>query len=428
VLKPEFDDAGHAGVSTASIFADFDNALGAAPDMPKDAATVVSADYRVPFLAHATLEPMVCTARVQGDRAEVWAGVQDPLNARSTAAKALALDAEQVHFTNLMLGGGFGRRLPFTFDYVDMGVRIAKAMSPTPVKLIWSRENDIQHDYYRPAGMARFAGALDASGTPRAVASTYAGGGDRESVFMPYAIADKRAEGRDAKHPVRLGAWRSVLNSQHGFFKESFIDEMAHAARKDPFLFRRDLLGGQPRFRAVLERVAALADWGAPLPKGEGRGMALTESFGTIVAEVAHVAVSFEGRLRVRHVFAVVDCGDVVNPDSATAQVEGGVIFGLSAAMLGEITIAAGRVVERNFRDHRMIRLADAPGISAEFIRSDAPVGGLGEPCVPPVAAAVTNAIFAATGIRVRDLPIKNHNLSSRAPAAPPTSADLRDR
>ena len=415
VLKPVFDDAGHGQVSSASIFSAFDKALGAAPDMPATAARVVAADYRVPFLAHATMEPMACTARVDGDRAEVWAGVQDPLNARSAAAKALAIDVEHVHLTNLLLGGGFGRRLPFTYDYVDMGVRIAKAMSPAPVKLVWSRENDIQHDYYRPAGMARFAGALDASGTPLSVRSRYAGGGDRESVFMPYTIADQRADGRDAPHPIRLGAWRSVLNSQHGFFKESFVDELAHAAGKDAYLFRRDLLREQPRFRAVLERVAAMAGWGTALPEGEGRGIALTECFGSIVAEVAHVAVSPDGRLRVKNVFAAVDCGDVVNTDSAAAQAEGGIIFGLSAAMVGEITIAEGRVVQRNFRDHQMIRLSDAPRISVEFIRTMARPGGLGEPCVPPIAPAVTNAIFAATGIRVRDLPIKNQNLSRRA-------------
>jgi isoquinoline 1-oxidoreductase beta subunit len=414
-LKPTYDDAGHGGVSSASIFAAFDTALGAGPQMPGDAAKVITADYRVPFLAHATMEPMACTARVEGDRAEVWAGVQDPLNAREAAARALGIDADRVRFTNLPLGGGFGRRLPFTYDYVDLAVRIAKGMSPVPVKLVWSRENDIQHDYYRPAAMARFAGALDGSGKPSAVASHYAGGGNSESVSMPYAIAGKRADSRDAPHPIRPGQWRSVLNSQHGFFKESFIDELAHAAGKDPYAFRRDLLSDQPRFRAVLERVAALADWGSPLPAGEGRGIALTECFGSIVGEVAHVAVSPDGTLRVRHVFAVVDCGDVVNPDSAAAQVEGSIIFGLSAALVGEITIAGGRVVQSNFGDYQMIRLADAPGISVEFIRSDARPGGLGEPCVPPVAPAVANAIFAATRIRVRDLPFRNHDLSRRA-------------
>ena len=411
-LKPVFEDAGHGSVSSASIFAAFDKALGAAPETSANAAKVITADYRVPFLAHATMEPMACTARVDGDRAEVWAGTQDPLNARSIAAKALKMDVEKVHLTNLLLGGGFGRRLPYTFDYVDMAVRIAKAISPTPVKLVWSRENDIQHDYYRPAGMARFSGALDANGAPLAIRSRYAGGGDGESVFMPYAIADKHAEAKDAPHPVRLGAWRSVLNSQHGFFKESFVDELAHAAGKDPYLFRRDLLGSEPRFRAVLERVAAMADWGSKLPEGEGRGIALTESFGSIAGEVAHVAVAPDGTLRVKHVYAVVDCGDVVNPDSAMAQVEGGIIFGLSAALLGEITIAEGRVVQRNFRDHQMIRLADAPRITAEFIKTDRHPGGLGEPCVPPVAPAVANAIFAAIGVRVRDLPIKNQPLT----------------
>ena len=215
-------------------------------------------------------------------------------------------------------------------------------MSPAPVKMVWSRENDIQHDYYRPAAMARFAGALDASGAPMAVRSRYAGGGDGESTFLAYAIADTSAKSGDAAHPVRTGPWRSVLNSQHGFFKESFVDELAHAAKKDPYRFRRDLLTDRSRFRAALDKAAAMADWGSALPEREGRGIAICESFGTIVAEVAHVAVSPDGKLRVKSVFAAVDCGDVVNPDSAAAQAEGGIIFGLSAALVGEITITAG--------------------------------------------------------------------------------------
>jgi isoquinoline 1-oxidoreductase beta subunit len=413
-LKPVYDTAGHDDVSSASIFAAFDKSLGAAPELPAGAATVVKADYRVPFLAHATMEPMCCTARVDGDRAEVWTGVQDPLTGRGIAAKALGLSPDNVKLTNLLLGGGFGRRLPGNLDYIDMSARIAKAMSPAPVKMIWSREDDIQHDYHRPAAMARFAGALDATGTPVSVRSRYAGGGDGESTFMPYAISDKNAKSGDAPHPIRTGPWRSVLNSQHGFFKESFVDELAHAAKKDPYMFRADLLEAQPRFRAALDKAAAMAGWGSDLPEREGRGIALTECFGSIVAEVAHVAVSADGKLRVRAVYAAVDCGDVVNTDSAAAQAEGGIIFGLSAAMVGEITVARGRVVQRNFRDYQMIRLADAPKIAVEFIQSDARPGGLGEPCVPPVAAAVANAIFAATGIRVRELPFKNQDLSTR--------------
>ena len=406
-LKPEFSDAGHGGVSTASIFAAFDQALGPAPALPKTAAKTITADYRAPFLAHATMEPMVCTAKVDGDHAEVWAGVQDPLNARSVAAKALGIDAQNVRLTNFTLGGGFGRRLPFTFDYVDLGVRVAKAMSPVPVKTIWTRENDLQHDYYRGAALSRHAGALDANGTPLAVHSNYTGGGDGEAVFMPYAIAKKEAEEKKAAHPIRSGQWRSVLNSQHGFFKESFIDEMAHAAGKDPFEFRRGLMNEHPRFKAALEKAAAMSGWGTPLPAGEGRGIAVCDSFGTICAEVVHVAVSPEGQLKVLHVYAAVDCGDVVHLDGATAQVEGGIIFALSAALLSEITIDQGRVVQANFRDYPMIHIADAPKVTTAFIRSEAPLGGLGEPPVPPLAPALCNAIYAATGVRVRELPVK---------------------
>ena len=280
-LKPEFDDAGHGSVSTASIFEAFDKALGTPPAVPQNAAKVVTADYRAPFVAHATMEPMVCTAKVEGNHVDVWAGVQDPLNARSTAAKSAGVSFANVRLTKMMLGGGFGRRLPFTFDYVDIGVRVAKAMSPTPVKTIWTRENDIQHDYYRGAALSRHAGALDASGVPLAANSNYTGGGNGEAVFMPYAIAQKEADEKKADHPIRLGQWRSVLNSQHGFFKESFIDEMAVAAGKDPFEFRRNLLGESPASRRS-SKVAAMSE--ARRSRREGRGIAICELSGRLRA------------------------------------------------------------------------------------------------------------------------------------------------
>jgi isoquinoline 1-oxidoreductase beta subunit len=204
-----------------------------------------------------------------------------------------------------------------------------------------------------------------------------------------------------------------VLNSQHGFFKESFIDEMAVAAGKDPYRFRLDLLNEQPLFRGALEKAATMSGWGTPLPAGEGRGIAITQCFGSIVAEVAHVAVSPDGQLKVKHIYAAVDCGPVVNTNTAAAQAEGGIIFGLSAAWFGEITIAEGKTVQRNFRDHRMIKIKDAPDVSVEFMQSGAPIGGLGEPCVPPVGPAVANAIFAACGVRIRELPLKNAKLAS---------------
>jgi isoquinoline 1-oxidoreductase beta subunit len=412
-LTPQFDDAGHGGVSSATIYDAFDKALGDPPQTPAGASTVITADYKVPFLPHATMEPMACTVRVTGDRAEVWAGTQDPLNARGAAAGALDFSASQVQYTNLALGGGFGRKLPGFLDFVGMSARIAREMSPAPVKMVWSRETDMQHGYYRPAAMARFAGALASDGRPLAASCHYAGGGDGESTFMPYAIPDKEATARDAQHHVRTGPWRSVLNSQHGFFKEAFIDELAHAAKTDPFEFRRDLMTEHPRFKAVLERVAAMAGWGTPLPPGEGRGIAIAESFGSIVGEVAHVAVSPDGGLRVKNMYAAVDCGDIVNLDTATAQVEGGINFGLAAAWLGGVTIADGRVVQSNFHDFQTLTLVDAPAIHVDFVRSDAHIGGLGEPAVPPVAAAVTNAIFAACGVRVRTLPIKDTSLKA---------------
>jgi isoquinoline 1-oxidoreductase subunit beta len=415
-LAPKFEQTGNEQVTSDTIYA----SIGASIDETKHhqevftsgkgsgalqgAAKVVEAEYRVPFLAHATMEPMNATARIADGRCEVWTGVQDPLGARKTAAEASGLKPEQVTIHNQQLGGGFGRRLPGVMDFVEQAVRLAKETSPAPVKLIWSREEDIQHDFYRPAVVGRYKAALADTGAPHVWVSRFNIKDD--AALLPYAIEHQDIRSAPTKPHVRIGAWRSVAHTQHGFFTESFIDELAHAAGKDPLQYRKELLAHAPRHAAVLEKAAEMAGWGTPAPAGRGRGIALVESFGSIVAEVAEVEI-VDGRVKVHRVCAAVDCGDVINPDTATAQVEGGIIFGLSAALFNEVTIAGGRVVQSNFTDLPMPKLVDAPSVSVEFIRSGAALGGLGEPGVPPIAPAVANAVFALTGKRVRSLPVK---------------------
>jgi isoquinoline 1-oxidoreductase beta subunit len=310
---------------------------------------------------------------------------------------------------NQQLGGGFGRRLPGTYDYVEQAVAVAKLTAPRPVKLIWSREEDMRHGYYRPFVVARFQGVLDDQGAPVLWASRFTGSrfGDVGAATPPYEI--EQLDVRAVAPPVHLrtGAWRSVASSQHGFFVESFVDELAHAVRRDPFEYRRDLLAREPRHRAVLERAAEMARWGTPLPEGRARGIAIVESFGSIVAQVAEVGLDADGAVRVHRVDAAVDCGLVVNPQQAEAQIQGGVVFGLSAALFHAITVRDGAVEQRNFPDYEMIRLANAPHVSVSFVDSGGPIGGLGEPGVPPVAPAVANAVFALTGQRLRQLPLR---------------------
>jgi isoquinoline 1-oxidoreductase beta subunit len=350
------------------------------------------------------MEPMNATVRIADGRCEVWTGVQDPLAARKVAAEASGLEPEQVTIHNQQLGGGFGRRLPGVMDFVDQAVRIAKELAPAPVKMIWSREEDTQHDFYRPAVIGRFKGAIGEDGAPSAWVSKF--NGKDAASLLPYAIENQDIRGVEAPTHVRTGAWRSVAHTQHGFFTESFIDELAHAAGKDPLEYRRALLSQAPRHLAVLNKAAEMAGWGTPPAAGRGRGIALVESFGSIVAEVAEVEI-VEGRVHVHKVCAAVDCGDVINPDTATAQIEGGIMYGLSAATFNEVTIDGGRVVQGNFHDLPMPKLADAPSISVEFIHSGAALGGLGEPGTPPIAPAVANAVFALTGKRVRSLPLR---------------------
>ena len=414
-LAPKYADTGQGAATSDTIYA----AIGAALDREKGedvfssgkgsaalqgAAKLVEAEYRVPFLPHATMEPMNATARIAEGRCEVWTGVQDPLAARKTAAEASGLAPEQVTIHNQQLGGGFGRRLPGVMDFVEQAVRIARETAPAPVKLIWSREEDIQHDFYRPAVVGRYRAALSDDGKPAAWVSRF--NIKDAAARLPYGIEHQDIRAVEAPTHVRVGAWRSVAHTQHGFFTESFVDELAHAAGKDPLAYRRELLSNAPRHLAALEKAAAMADWGTPPAAGRGRGIAVVESFGSIVAEVAEVEI-VDGRVKVHRVCAAVDCGDVVNPDTATAQIEGGIVFALSAALFNEVTIAGGRVAQSNFHDVPMPKLADAPGISVEFIRSGATLGGLGEPGVPPLAPAVANAVFALTGKRVRSLPLR---------------------
>ena len=417
-LAPVFSASERGTASTEELYAEHarvldagegevDHVAGEGEAALAGADRTVEVEYRVPYLAHATMEPMAATAQVSDGHCEVWAGTQDPLNARSVAAEAAGLDDEQVVFHNTHLGGGFGRRLPGAFDYIDQAVRIARAMSPTPVKLIWSREEDMQHDFYRPALLARFRGGLDKQGQTLTWVSRFSGPGDFGAARPYYGIPNQEIITHAAPENLRHGSWRSVGHSQQGFFMESFVDELAVAAGKDPYQYRRDMLAEKPRHQAVLDRVTQMADWNGPVAEGHGKGIAIVECFGTPVAEVAEVSVDSNGRIKVHSVWAAVDCGFAINPDQGLAQIQGGIMFGLSAALYQEITLRNGAVEQRSFPDYRSLTLANAPHLEVEFVESDGQMGGLGEPGVPPIAAAVANAIYAATGQRLRSLPLR---------------------
>ena len=438
-LVIEWDEGGNGKVTSASIIEFLRVGLDQ-PEAPvarksgdvdvafKSAAKTIEAEYYTPYLAHATLEPQVCTALVKDGRVEVWTSTQDAEEVLRFAAATAGVPLANVEVHRLQAGGGFGRRA-ISQEYVRQGVTIAKAMEGTPVKMLWSRAEDTQHDYYRPVGLYRLRAALDAEGNPTgwttriSMPSLYAtllkiplkDGIDRSSVAafadFPYAIPNQRMDYAQRNPHVAVGFWRTVGQSQNPFARESFVDELAHAAAKDPYEFRRSLLSRETKLLGVLDAAAKAAGWGKPLPPGVFRGIAVAESTGSFVAAVVEASVSDQGEVKIHRVVSAIDCGYVVNPDTAIAQTQGNVIFGLTAALYGEITIKDGRVEQSNFLDYRLMRMADTPKVEVVLVPSGGFWGGVGEPGLAPIAPALCNAIFAATGKRIRSLPIKNHNL-----------------
>ncbi len=385
------------------------------------ATTKIDAIYQVPFLAHAAMEPMNCTVHVRKDGCEVWVGTQVVARAQATAAKTTGLPLDKVVVHNHLIGGGFGRRLEI--DGVTRAVQIAMQVDG-PVKVIWSREEDLQHDMYRPYFVDRMSAGLDEGGMPVAWSHRFAGssilarflpqafnnGLDPDTtdgaINLPYALPNAHVEYLRMEPPgIPTAFWRSVGPSHNVFVVESFIDELAAAAKKDPVDYRLALLAGSPRAKAVLRLAAEKAGWGRPLPKGRGRGVATQFVFGTYLAEVAEVEVSKDGEVRVQRVVCAVDCGLVVNPDTVQAQVQSAVVFGISAALFGKITLKDGRVEQSNFDTYRALRMSETPPIEVHIVRNTEAPGGMGEPGTSAIVPAVVNAIFAATGRRLRKLP-----------------------
>jgi CO/xanthine dehydrogenase Mo-binding subunit len=421
-LSVQWDEGQYANQSSEAIWQSLEEmakSRGSVDDYEGDAesalagaAKQVEAVYYAPLVAHVTMEPMNCVADVRSDRCEIWVPTQSPQQIQNEAARILGLPVDKVRVNVTLLGGGFGRRLQT--DYGSDAVRVSKAIG-APVQVIWTREDDMQHDWYRPCTYNVLKGGLDKDGWPVAWMHRIAGPGSRGLVVAgstpPYAIPNFRVDSHIKETGVPIGAWRSVGPSQNGFVVESFIDELAHAAKKDPFEFRRHLLSKSPRLRRALEAAAEKAGWGKPLPAGVGRGIAAVESFGSAVAEVVEASVAKDGSVKIHRIVAAVDCGPIVNPDTLEAQVEGGIVYSLSSVLKDEITIAKGRTVQSNFDDYRILTIDEMPKVETHIIPSTESVGGIGEPGLPPVAPALCNAIFAASGIRVRRLPIKPADL-----------------
>ncbi len=433
-LEIRWEDGPNAKVSTADVvegLAKASETAGVTARKDGDpasalagAAKKVEAVYESPFLAHATMEPMNCTVHVRRDGCEVWTGSQVLSRARAAAAKVTGLPLEKVVVHNHFLGGGFGRRLEV--DYVTQAVRIAKQVD-APVKVVWTREEDVQHDVYRPYYYDRFAAGLDAHGKPVAWSHRIVGpsimarflppgfkdGIDIDAVDgavqLLYDIPAIQIEYVRHEEPVlNTGFWRGVGVTHNNFVVESFIDELAAVSKQDPVAFRRALLRKSPRALTVLELAAKEAGWGKPVPRGRGRGVALLfSSWGTYLAQVAEVEVTGSSDVRVRRIVCAVDCGQVVNPDIVKAQIESGVVYGISAALWGEVTLKDGRVEQSNFHNFRVLRMSETPPIEVHLVRNSEAPGGIGEPGTAVTAGALGNAIYAATGKRLRKLPLQ---------------------
>ncbi len=421
LLAVEWNEGPTAAHSTASMEQDYAAKVAQPGAVARNIGDValtpltLEATYAAPFLAHAPMEPLNAVADVRKDSCEVWASTQGQSAAEQAAMRLTGLKAEQVTIHTEFMGGGFGRRS--NSDYIAEAVELSKAAA-APVKVTWSREDDMQHDFYRPAAMVHFAGALDAEGWPAALRARIASapfGGLRDGVSRtgvegvhdtPYAIPNYRVEYHPMDHGIPVSYWRSVGYSQNTFFLECMIDELAAAGKKDPLEVRRRLLAKSPRLLAVLELAAAKSSWSTPLGPGRGRGIAVSNNIGSFTAQVAEVTLS-QGKLRVDRVVCAVDCGVVVNPRGVEQQMLSGIVYGLTAALKNPITIDRGRVKQRNFNDYEMLRIDEMPTVEVHTIESKAPPTGIGEASTPTIAPAIANAIFAANGKRHRSLPFR---------------------
>ena len=440
-LKVEWDDGPNAGLSTHDVADQLKQAtlkpgavaqtIGDVDKAMASAATRVEAMYELPFLAHATMEPMNCTVHFRGSECEIWLGTQAIARVQKMAAQAAALPVEKVIVHNHLIGGGFGRRLEA--DGAVRAVEIAKQVDG-PVKVVWTREEDVQHDMYRPYWFDRIAAGLDKDGKLVAWSNRFAGssviarwlppgfkdGLDPDTtegaIDLVYGLPNFHVEYVRVEPPgIPTAFWRSVGPSHNVFVTESFIDELAAAAKQDPVAYRRALLDKRPRAKAVLDLAAEKAGWGSPLPKGRGRGISIQFAFGSYLAQVAEVEVAKNGSVRVRRVVCAMDCGTVINPDTVQAQLMSGITFGATAALYGEITLTNGRVEQTNFDTYQMIRMNEAPAIEVHVVKSSEPPGGMGETGTSGVVPAIANAIFAATGKRLRKMPVDANALKQPA-------------